>query len=222
MDNLNVLLGSIAEEAETVNVQAAGKEILNWLTGNVEYFIDNHNKIFKLDLIIDQSTENIFPECKKLQDLYKKVPDDIVKDQDNNHNIDEVLKNLKDEEVALLKRIGDIRTQLDNIVANVHESINTEKDLLKQLFERMSFYYELRGVYKGEFIIEKIAGGVKIIEFKYDAFSVPVTIKKKQEQEENGEIVQNVISEKTYVIPEGFSLALEIAFSPVKRKATLF
>ncbi len=210
-------IDDILIRAKEINTSAAAVEVLNWLINSVEYFIDNHSKMFKIDLVIDESSFESFPETKKLQDLYREIPDDEMSGDD--------MDSLSESDKARLEIIGESRSKLDLITANIHSSMKEQNELLKTLFERMSFYYELKGVYKGEFLIDKLAGGVGVLKFEYDSFSVPVTIKIKKVIERpdgSAEEDPNETSVREYVIPDGFSVWIEIAFSSVKKRAAMF
>ncbi len=209
-------IDDILSRANDIDPKSISKEILTWLIGGVEYFIDNHSKMFKIDLVIDESSAANFPETKKLQDLYKEIPDDDIDGTD--------MDSLSDKDKTRLELIGESRNSLDLITETAHKAMKEQTELLKTLFERMSFYYELKGVYKGEFLIDKLAGGVAVLKFEYDSFSVPVVIKTKNVIErEDGSIDEGAAtSVREYVIPDGFSVWIEIAFSSVKKRAALF
>ena len=67
-------ISEIMDNADTVKPKKAANEVLKWVTDNVENFIDNQQHEFELDLVLDTSEE--FNEIKKLQDLYRAIPDD--------------------------------------------------------------------------------------------------------------------------------------------------
>ena len=68
----------IAAESKNIEVAKVSDEILKWVIANVESFIDNHKKMFKLDLILDESVQEIMPESMKIQRLYQAIPADEV------------------------------------------------------------------------------------------------------------------------------------------------
>ena len=190
-------------EPEQINKQALAldcdkiaTEILIWLTKNVENFIDNQTKQFKIDLILDKESKTVeeMEETKKLQDLYQALPD----------------SNEEDVEIA--------RKNLDETTAKAYKNLTTKKDLLEKLFERMAYYYELVGVSKGKMLINKLVGSVSITKFEYESFL-------EYAQGEDGERFGEKKSDKLireYTIPEGFTIWIEIAFTPKTLPKSIF
>ena len=64
----------ILEDAKKIDASLIADEVVVWLEANVENFIDNHSRIFNLDLILDAEDQMV--ETRKLQDLYRAIPDD--------------------------------------------------------------------------------------------------------------------------------------------------
>lgn len=237
MDNR---IQSIISASESISSDKVGREVLVWVIANVENFIDNQTKIFKLDLIVDNVNE--MQETKKLQDLYKSIPD-------------------KDEcDESIIEESEKCRRILDNITNDAFEYIKTCNFLLIELFNRMSFYYgriikspenkdralkideELKELFykkenasiedkqeiqnqivnkikEGESLVRfsELEGIASITKFEYDAFEVGVKIKDAN-NEENQE--RKVLKE--YVIPEGFSVWVEINFKNKQRPTSMF
>ncbi len=234
LDSLN----DIEKESKTINIEGASEEILTWLNNNVENYIDNQTKIFKIDLII--KTEDGIKETQKLQDLYYKLSK--LEDDDPSSKKSEI--------------IIEYRKKLDNITEKIYLNMKSRSDLLSTLFDRMVFYYEkiipnpesknkakkideeIRQLIKDkdasnnevekkdlhQKILDKIQegmallkydtlkGAVDIIRFEYEAFEVKVQIKDKNTNEIN----------KEYVIPEGFVLWLQIEFASQVNPTSLF
>jgi len=120
---------SILEDSTAINTSLIADEIFAWLISNVENYVDNQTKLYKLDLIVNSSE---MPETKRLQNLYGAIPDDAASDLDAS---DEVDKNTID---ACEK----CRRELDKITQDAFDEIKEHKDKLDELFTRMIFFYE--------------------------------------------------------------------------------
>ena len=237
----------ILEEAKTIDPTRVGNEVLTWVISNVENFIDNTTKMFKLDLIL----ENVkgMPETTKLQDLYRAIPDD---DTMTEKELDKATK---------------CRKILDEITLEAHEHIRSSKDALDMLFKRMVFYYEqiiispdnrrkalaideelkklirykdevgeeqkkvvqtqiTAKIKEGEELVKftELDGAVDINNFSYEAFSVGVKIKanKKTVEEEIEGITQEKEVVNEYLIPESFTVWLEINYKIKQRPTSMF
>jgi hypothetical protein len=239
---MNGNIQKIINDSKLISSDKIGQEVLVWVISNVENFIDNQNKIFKLDLIVDDVKE--MQETQKLQDLYRAIPDKADVLEEN-----------------ILEQSEKCRRNLDEITNNAFKYIQTCDILLNQLFERMSFYYgriiksqenkakafkideELKELFnqkenalteqhkkdiqnkivakikEGEDLIKfiEVEGSVNITKFEYDAFEVGVQIKDANNEEgEERKIL------KDYVIPEGFTIWLEINFKNKQRPTSMF
>jgi len=187
----------IIEEAGKIDDKKASNEVLDWLIANVENFIDNHVKMFKLDLVIDSSS---MPEMKKIYDCYQ----NISKQEDKTTGNDEATMS---------------RMELDKIVKKIYDNFKSESEKMEKLFKRMIYYYELVGISKGNLIYKTYNGEVNITNFEYEPFSVEVTVRGGNDVvDENGDMVPNAEKEiiKKYEVPEGFVLWLEIDFYPTR------
>ncbi len=236
------IIKDIEKTATTINTALIAEEVINWLAGSVENFIDNKATIFKMDLILD-STEGML-ETQKLQNLYKLVPDDELEDTKANQKI--------------LKMCEECRRMLDKITAEALGDLKNSKDLLKKLFDRMIFYYEkvipnpdsrdkameldkklkeliesketaneeekkiiqdkiIAVIKEGESLVkyEKLEGFIDFLQFEYEAFSMGVEIKKGMQGEEKKTI-------KKYDIPEGFTCCFEIIYHVKQRPTVMF
>jgi hypothetical protein len=206
---------SIIEKSKTIDAQKAAKEVLTWVANNVEEFIDNQRKMFKLDLIIDaeDGAEETLPVVRALQNLYRSIPDDPVQCEGKDGlSFQSILDSLSQEDKDLISEIQRCKDELDAISKEIYQSIKEEKDLLNSLFKRMSFYYEIQGVSNGRLLIEELEGSVDVIKFEYEDFPVSVKV-----TNSGGEDISK------YVIQEGFTVWIEIAFqSKQKNMSSLF
>ena len=62
----------IIEKSKEINTDKVAQEMLGWLIANVENFIDNQRREFKIDLILDSDNMS---ESTKLQNLYIEIPE---------------------------------------------------------------------------------------------------------------------------------------------------
>jgi len=119
----------ILADAKTIDPKKIAIEVYTWVVDNVESFIDSYIRIFKLDLIVDEVPS--MSEIKKLQDLYRAIPDDI-----------EDVNDLLMESQGFLDKCTQCRMTLDKITAKAFSAIRENKDMEDVLFKRMIFFYE--------------------------------------------------------------------------------
>lgn len=240
-ENTNVCekrpLNDIILDSETIDVERVASEVLLWATNNVENFIDDNMKVFKLDLVLDASEG--MQETKKLQDLYRSIPEDRA--------------GMSNSELG---KTMECRTILNEITENVHRAMVRDEEAMNKLFERMIFYYEkiipnpenkvkafeidaqIRELMSKkdksksektkakiqEKILAKIDEGVKLLQFQkfdgkvtipkfeYEAFDVGVQIKDPR----TGEV------QREYDINEGFTCWIELSYGIKKRPTAMF
>jgi len=232
---MNSVTNTILEDSKSIKPVLIASEILDWLIANVENYVGNDTKIFKIDLVIN--SEEGLKETKRLQDLYHIIPDDAgLPPQEIN------------EAVAC-------RMELDKITLEAYNEMCKLEDKLKYLFARLIFFYEkiipsaenkkrafhidnkLRELFKkkenaneeekvaiqreitdkiqeGEQLIrfEQFEGTVSVLKFEYEAFDVGVKIVDKKSGE----------SSKEYNIPEGFTVWIQLTNKVKQRPTTLF
>jgi hypothetical protein len=128
-------------DAEKIDATRVGNEVLAWVISNVENFIDNQTKIFKLDLVIDNPKE--MEETKKLQDLYRSLPDPqlpsgLINGGENSLSYKQIVKDIEKQ----IEEVEKCRKYLDNITKNAFEHVKSSRNALGHLFQRMIFYYE--------------------------------------------------------------------------------
>jgi len=197
---------NILEESKNIDPQTVADEVIQWLIDNVENYIDNHVRVFKLDLILDNESESVeaMEETKRLQDLYRAIPDD--------------------EEVGDVASAVDCRNQLNAITSDAFEIMKRSQDKLQELFKRLSYYYELKGVKEGKMLVQELDGHVDITNFEYEAFSVGVKVYGGFDKVMDGEQVEKGEKKvvKQYTIPEAFTVWIELAFKPKERPLAIF
>jgi hypothetical protein len=232
---VNETIIKILEESKGVKTALIADEILDWLIANVENYVSNDTKIFKIDLIIN--TEEGLKETRKLQDLYHVIPDDVgLSAQEINEAVN-------------------CRTELNKITEEAYSEMCEREDKLKHLFSRLIFFYEkilpssenkkrafqidneLRELInrkenasevekeaiqkeiadklrEGEQLVkfEQFEGTVSVLKFEYEAFDVGVKIVNK----ESGK------TSKEYNIGEGFTVWIQLTNKVKQRPTTLF
>jgi len=206
----------ILEKANEIDTDKVAKEMLSWLINNVENFIDNQKREFKIDLILDSDAMS---ESTKLQNLYRAIPEEDAKSIE----LDKI-DNISDIESSRFIEVNKCRKALDKITKKCHSSMKQQKELLGMLFKRMIFFYEMVGVSKGAVLLKELTGAVSITAFDYEAFSVNVQLSSAKVgiQRENEMEVVEVGKEREYDIPEGFAIWLEIAFKDTIQRPNLF
>ena len=235
----------ILKDSENIRPDVIADEVLMWLINNVENYIDSQVKAFKIDLILDNSDG--MQETKKLQDLYRAIPDDL-----ESENQDELV----------LEKCQECRRILDNATQAAYEKMKQSDETLKRLFRRMVYFYEkiipnpdnkklafkideelkellekketsankdelqkeiVAKIEEGEKLIrfEELEGAVEVIKFDYEAFSVGVKLSSKPTEEEIDEGAKSEVM-KEYMIPEGFTVWIQIAIHHKHRPVSMF
>jgi hypothetical protein len=187
-------IAQILEESKSVDTDGVAMEVLTWINNNVEQFIDNQVRLFKLDLIIDAEDGAVetMPLTKKLQDLYRAIPENGLEEQ-----------------------VGKCRERLDSIAEEIYLKMKSNTDMLSSIFKHMGFYYEMKGINQGNLLVDELSGEVSINKFEYEAFTVGVQISAPNVHFEDNDAKKEIVKE--YMIPEGFTVWIEIAFKPKKQ-----
>lgn len=205
MKNYTKLLKKISNDGEKIDTKKVAVEIITWLINNAESYIDNHAKMFKIDLIIDNAES--LKTAKALQDLYQGMPS-----AEEEAEIDQLPN--KDE---LLTLITQTRDGLDRVTKQVWDDMRASKEEMDQLFKKLIFYYELKGFTHGKPLVQELKGYVDVINFEYESFSMGVKVIR---TDPNATEENKVISD--YNIPEGFTCWIELTYSNVQRPAAMF
>lgn len=220
----------ILEQARDIDPSRIAEEILKWLDIDVENFIDNSARLFEIpiDNLDVQADDKEWPDMvhtKKLQDLYRAVPDEediiningITNEEELSKAIQEFEANLTDEQREKINSYVDCRRKLDTITEEALSEMKKKTDLLAKLAERMAYYYEGSAIVKGEMLIQEMQGLIDVLSFVFDTFSMGVRLTESQGFNEEGKQVT-----KEYVIPEGFIVCIELSYKPKKKPVSLF
>lgn len=235
----------ILKDSENVRPDAIADEVLIWLIDNVESYVDSKTKAFKIDLIFDNSDG--MQETKKLQDLYRAIPDDPDGEEQNE---------------LVLEKCQKCRRILDNITKNAYENMRQSNEALEKLFKRMVYFYEkiipnpdnkklafkidedlkellkrketakdkkkiqqeiVAKIKEGEKLIkfEELEGAAEIIKFDYEAFNVGVELSSKPTEEEIDKGKKSEVFRK-YNIPESFTVWIQIVIRHKQRPTVMF
>lgn len=218
-------IDEIIEKSKKIDTKAIAEEVLTWIKNNVENFIDNHERIFKMDLHLPYYVEEM-KNAYELQELFKAIPDDtksVSVDVEGKFDVNSIDKHLAQSAVSglqeeavhsdiIMNYIINCRNTLNEKVDEVLKHIQENEELKKEIFVKMSYYYEIQGISNGTLIKKNIQGLVEITEFNYDAFTMGVSITPKEIRDEKGNIIKEAGDVVKYTIPESFSLVLEISF----------
>jgi len=235
----------ILKDSENVRPDVIADEVLMWLVNNVESYVDSKVKAFKIDLILDNSDG--MQETKKLQDLYRAIPDDPDGEAQDD---------------LVLEKCQKCRRILDSVTKDVYENMKQSNEVLEKLFKRMVYFYEkiipnpdnkklalkidedlkkllkrketakdkkkiqkeiVAKIEEGEKLIkfEELDGAAEIIKFDYEAFNVGVELSSKPTEEEIDEGQKSEVFKK-YNIPESFTVWVQIAIRHKQRPTAMF
>lgn len=214
-------IGEIISLSSNVDAEKAANEVLDWLLSNVTNFIDNKEKEFRIDLIIEENSSENMENIKLLQDLYRAIPDDS--EFIDGDRIEEIFASgrLDDAfEEEDFKKLVECRETLDNVVFEIHDTMR-ESPKLKELYQKMIYFYEMIGINEGQPLLKELEGEVDIIEFEYESFSISVLVNEGLVNENDEEVSEKKVITQ-YAVPEGFSLLLEIAFIDKSRSFGIF
>lgn len=208
--------------SENVDTDKAAEEVLQWLIENVENYIDNKEREFRIDLVIEENSSENMVNIKLLQDLYRAIPDDS--EYVDVAKIEELMKGDLNEafEDEDFEKLVHCRETLDNISFTIHDKMRDPENL-KKLYERMIYFYEMIGIKDSTPLLQSFNGGVDIIEFQYESFSIGVNVlegRMSLQDDINAPCKKETI--KNYIVPEGFSILLEISFMDSSRSLSIF
>lgn len=208
-------LSEIIKEKDEVDPEKVAEEILNWLTENVTTFIDNHQKKFIINIVVadeDQEDSVKMPHSRKLQNLFRAIPEPNVVMDESGENEEQQEENNEFSDLIDESSPSEVRAELHQIVEEAFEKMKSKEELLDKLFSAMIYFYELQGIYQGEYLTKSLVGEVAINYFSFEAFSVGVSLQDKETQEVM----------KKYIIPESFAIDIEIAYREKTPSTSIF
>ena len=177
------------------------REIGDWISKNVEQFIDNQDTVFRMYLNI--RSDMGMPASSLYQRLYLSLYAAEEADDKKAKEIDEA--------------IGRLNALLDEAKATMEK----DAELMATLFKRMIFFYELTGfvVKDGKVeqaLTQKMDGKVAINVLDFDPVSLTTTVAQGVGQNKDGVIREGdgKVIVKQEEMPAGFGIELEIVMSP--------
>ena len=201
--NNTIAINQIITAAKTIDPKKIAEEVLDFVASNVSNFIDNHERVFKIDLVIDSSKADKLAETKKLQDLYYAIPEEKTVNFREAYDPSWIEKVTAEDDKNMASYIS-CRDELDKITTQAYAFMCTDEERKYKIFKEMSYYFEVMGTNKGEMLFQELEGAIGITKFEYEAFSVPVTVTRKEREVK--------VSEYSYTVPESFTFWMEISF----------
>ena len=198
----------IQEMAKSIDVSKAAKEMLTWLTDNVDNYIDNKETVFSLYFPVDKKNLDTMDQIFNLGSLYQK----IEKDEDN---WDAVLKKSKAFNKEKAEQERECIKKLDAVVELIKNEMAGNKDLLEKLFKKLIYYYEMTGFsIKSGPVIQDMEGYVTVNKFFYEPIGMDLTVTKRY-QRKNADGTLEMTDKKPEIvkkehIPEGFVVEIEL------------
>jgi hypothetical protein len=197
----------IVSRASEIDVDKASTEVLKWLTENVQEYVDNQRKTYRLYITVDDSTG--MPNISELQSLYLAIEPPI---------------DGGDEEG--LAREGRCLDALDDVTEKVYGVMSSDKESLEALYSALIYYYEMIGFSSQSGpILQEFSGYVDMKLFLYEPVTVKVTVSEgSQAVDANGnpvgaENAKEVVREE--MIPEGFGVEFVLKAWP-KGESTMY
>ena len=191
----------IRERTPGISPVELAVELGDWISSNVEQYIDNRETVFRMYLCV--KSDMGMPVSSMFQRLYLSVPD-----------VDEG----KGITGALVDALYDA---LDARLAEAKRILSDDAEFQRHLFERMAFFYELTGfVVKdgkvSQAMLQKMQGRVSINELVFDPISLTTTVAQGVGRHEGGKVRegrQKVVVKKEEM-PAGFGIEIEISLKP--------
>lgn len=184
-------LGSISPEG-------VAAEVGQWMLDNVDNYIDNHRKIYRLYLTVGASDS--MPNSELLQRLYMSIP--TAEDEGDTAG--------RDRESRCLDA-------LDDITSAAKKVIEGDKNTLQKLYDKLIYYYEMTGFSSQSGpIVQQFDGYVELREFVYEPLSMEIVVSAGEEYvDASGNPVGDAKPKevmKREMMPEGFAVEFELKY----------
>jgi hypothetical protein len=204
----NLPEAEIVSKATKIDPAAASKEVLTWLNDNVQEYVDNQRKTYRLYVTVADSTG--MPNISDLQALYLAI--ESPEDSEDKEGI---------------AREGRCLDVLDDITEKVYDIMASDKEGLQTLYNSLIYYYEMIGFSsKSGPVLQEFSGYVDMKLFLYEPISIDVIVSEgSQSVDAQGnpcvlsESEREVIRKET--IPEGFGIEFVIKAWP-KAESTMY
>jgi len=270
-----ITLEEIKLQAESFDAKAAAAEVAEWVCGNIESFIDNHNTEFSIGFST-RDAEGL-DHLRKIEETFESlgIAESGISDSDikqaamcglseadqkraeeivGKFNAGEIVSGDDLDEIKQLLALAQRATvttdplfdvsreqEIDEeakklivlygMIDEVKDILSTDKDLLEKLYDKLIFYYELCGFRDGRKVERDLEGYVRIDEFEYFAYDIPVqaTVKTPRVDEDgnvalddDGNVIIDVGETFTERIPPSFNLDISIDYWEKKPMDSLF
>lgn len=216
-DNLPELTKIEALFAEA-NVSGEGVDVMNAITDVDDSFTKEQKE--KLDEI-----------NKRFNSGERVEQEDIEAAKEIIFNNDEWASKMSAEEVQVIKNNDAALDILEGCCEKVQQAFEANAEIRNELFKRLVYYYEVRGFREGVPIETIMDGYVKVSNFCYDPYEMPVKITPKMPKidenndfvlDEDGNVIVEVGEPQVIIEPAGFNLDLEIEYWEKKTPTSIF
>jgi len=194
-------VAEIRERTPLIDPVELAVELGDWMTANVEQYIDNRETVFRMYLCV--KSDMGMPVSSMFQRLYLSVPD-VDEGRGITGTLVEALYDALDAKLAEAKRI-----------------LSEDEEFQRHLFERMVFFYELTGfVVKdgkvSQAMMQKMQGRVQINELVFDPISLTTTVAQGVGKHEHGKVREgrDKVVVKKVETPAGYGIEIEISIRP--------
>lgn len=213
-------VSAFKEIVDGISPKELADEFLNWLTGHVEEYIDNHKTQFILNISPKEAGD--MPVAEKVEALYLSIDGANRFVDAADHDVD--FDSLTDDEREAIDREVEMLKLLHGFVEEAYQTLLADTEGLQRLFKKLVYYYEVVGFRNGVPIEKELTGAVKITAFHYELFEIPVEVKGKQPvYDENGDLVElRETGVATYLIPPSFVIDLEIEMFEKRVQTSMF
>jgi hypothetical protein len=146
-------------------------------------------------------------------------------------NPDEDMEGLSQEDEERVEAESENLEILYNVVDEIKSHVVENKDYLERIFNSMIYYYELCGFRQGKEVKRNLDGFVKIDEFCYYPYSLPVTSTAKIPRldddgnpvlDDNGNIIVDIGESVVKRDPPQFHIDISIQFWEAKPQMSMF
>ena len=185
---------TVEEAQKTVNgldVKKMSDEVYWWLTSKVEEYVDSHKADYYLTFLSD---EEHMPEMAKLEALCRELQNTVKVDLSGG-NTDAIIKQAF-EENADVQEESEITEMVVNALEKVRLAMIDDKEKLQELFDRISFFYKLVGVFRGTPVKKDLQGYVRIDYLSFENVEMMIkTTPMREVKNEEGETIDVVKDE---------------------------
>ena len=185
-----------AEEASEIiaslDASQASTEVFWWLTSKVTDYVDSHKNDYYLTFLSD---EEHMPVMAKLESLCRELQNTVKIDLSEVADTDDVIKQAFEDNEEIDEE-SKITEMVVAFLEKVREIMSEDKERLQALFETISHFYKMVGVFRGTPVKKDLQGYVKIEYLSFE--NVEMMIKStpmREVKNEEGETIDVVKDE---------------------------